>query len=118
MERHGWRLLFYTEFGRQRSKLKDAAERAQRKDPLEFASNANVKLLRAVDRAMSDVIPQDPSRAEYRQGNTLGSSNSRWRGPSLRVAGRSRWARGGVSDRASVTLAVSRCVDFAATSPL
>ena len=46
------------------------------------------------------------------------NSNSRWRGPSLRVAGRSRWARGGVSDRASVTLAVSRCVDFAATSPL
>ena len=27
MERHGWRLLSYTEFSRQRSKLKDAAER-------------------------------------------------------------------------------------------
>ena len=79
MEKHGWRLLFYTEFGRQRSKLKDAAERAQRKDPLEFASNANVKLLRAVDRAMSDVIPQDPSRAEYRQGNTLGRGYRHWR---------------------------------------
>ena len=25
MERHGWRLLFYTEFSRQRGKLKDAA---------------------------------------------------------------------------------------------
>ena len=79
MERHGWRLLFYTEFSRQRSKLKDAAERAQRKDPHEFASNANVKLLRALDRAMSDVIPQDPSRAEYRQGNTLGRSYRHWR---------------------------------------
>ena len=79
MERHGWRLLFYTEFSTQRGKLKDAAERARRKDPHGFASNANVKLLRAVDRAMSEVIPQDPSRAEYRQGNTLGRGYRHWR---------------------------------------
>ena len=67
------------EFSRQRGKLKDAAERARRKDPHGFASNANVKLLRAVDRAMSEVIPQDPSRAEYRQGNTLGRGYRHWR---------------------------------------
>ena len=79
MERHGWRLLFYTEFSRQRGKLKDAAERARRKDPRGFASNSTVKLLRAVDRAMADVIPQDPSRAEYRQGNTLGRGYRHWR---------------------------------------
>ena len=79
MERHGWRLLFYTEFSRQRGKLKDAAERARRKDPQGFASNSTVKLLRAVDRATSEVIPQDPSRAEYRQGNTLGRDYRHWR---------------------------------------
>ena len=79
MERHGWRLLFYTELTRQLAKLQDAAERARRKDPQGFASNANVKLLRAVDRAMSEVIPQDPSRAEYRQGNTLGRGYRHWR---------------------------------------
>ena len=79
MERHGWRLLFYTEFSRQRGKRKDAAERARRKDPQGFASNSTVKLLRAVDRATSEVIPQDPSRAEYRQGNTLGRDYRHWR---------------------------------------
>ena len=79
MERHGWRLLFFTELTRQRDKLKDAAERARRKDPRGFASNSTVKLLRAVDRAMSEVIPQDPSRAEYRQGNTLGKGYRHWR---------------------------------------
>ena len=79
MERYGWRLLFYTEFSRQRSKLQEAAERARRKNPQGFESNANVKLLRAVDRAMSEVIPQDPSRAEYRQGNTLGRGYRHWR---------------------------------------
>ena len=79
MEPHGWKLLFYTELTKQLAKLEGAAERAQRKDPQRFASNANVKLLRAVDRAMSQVIPQDPSRAEYRQGNTLGTGYRHWR---------------------------------------
>ena len=79
MERYGWRLLFYREFSRQRGKLKDAAERARQKDPRGFASSSTVKLLRAVDRAMWEVIPQNPSRAEYRQGNTLGRGYRHWR---------------------------------------
>ena len=79
MERHGWRLLFYTEFSRQHGKLKAAAERARQKDPQGFASNSNVKLLRALDRVTSEVIPRDPSRARYRQGNTLGRHYRHWR---------------------------------------
>ena len=79
MERHGWTLLFHTELIRQLGKLEEASERAQRKDPHGFASNANVKLLRAVNRAMSEVIPQEPSRTEYRQGNTLGTRYRHWR---------------------------------------
>ena len=79
MERHGWRLLFYTELSKQLAKLQNAADRARRKDPQGFTSNANVKLLQAVDRAMSEIIPQDPSRAEYRQGNTLGRGCRHWR---------------------------------------
>ena len=79
MERHGWRLLFYTELSKQLANLENAAERARRKDPEGFRSNANVKLLQAVDRTMSEVIPQDPSRAEYRQGNALGRGNRHWR---------------------------------------
>ena len=38
----------------------------------------NVKLLRAVDRTISEVIPQDPSRAEYRLGNTPGRGYRHW----------------------------------------
>ena len=79
MERHEWTLLFHTELIRQLGKLEEASERAQRKDPHGFASNANVKLLRAVNRAMAEVIPQEPSRAEYRQGNTLGTRYRHWR---------------------------------------
>ena len=88
MDRYGWRLLFCTEFCRQRGELKDAANRARRKDPQGFASDANVRLLRAVDRVVSEVIPQDPSRAEYRQGNTLGRGDRHWR--RARIGGRFR----------------------------
>ncbi len=79
MERHGWRLLFYTALSKQLANLENAAERARRKDPEGFRSNANVKLLQAVDRAMSEIIPQDPSRAEYRQRNALGRGYRHWR---------------------------------------
>ena len=79
MEQHGWKILFHPELVRQLVKLEEARERARRKDPYGFASNANVKLLRAVNRAMTETIPQDPSRAEYRQGNTLGARYRHWR---------------------------------------
>ena len=65
--------------GQAARKLKEARDRARRKDPHGFASNANVKLLRAVNRAMMVAIPQDPSRVEYRQGNTLGIRYRHWR---------------------------------------
>ena len=44
-----------------------------------YAQMSDFELLRAVDRAISEVIPQDPSRAEYRQGNTLGRGYRHWR---------------------------------------
>ena len=72
MQRYGWTLLFCPEFSRQLAKLEHAAERARREDPRGLTSNSIVTLFRAVDRATAQVIPQDPSRAEYRQGNTLG----------------------------------------------
>ena len=79
MERHGWRILFHPELVRQLGKLKEARERARRKAPHGFASNANVKLLRAAYRAMMEAVPQDPPRVEYRQGNTLGTRYRHWR---------------------------------------
>jgi toxin YhaV len=36
------------------------------------------KTLKWLTRAMFDEIPQDPTRAEYRQGKTLGKGNSHW----------------------------------------
>ena len=79
MQHHGWTLLFHDCLIDQLRKLNRAVQRAQRNDPAGFASNANVKLFQGLSRLMLEVIPQDPSRDEYRQGNTLGARYRHWR---------------------------------------
>ncbi|MBB6057115.1 type II toxin-antitoxin system YhaV family toxin, partial [Tolumonas osonensis] len=79
MQRHGWTLLFHDCVIEQLQKLHAAARRAQENDPAGFESNANVKLFRALSQLMLDVVPGDPARDEYRQGNTLGPAHRHWR---------------------------------------
>lgn len=79
MERHGWMLLFHEGLIEQLNKLQIAAQRAEQNHPQEFESNANVKLFKALSRLITDVIPSDPARDEFRQGNTLGPAYRHWR---------------------------------------
>ena len=79
MQRHGWTLLFHDCLNEQLRKLHDAVQCAQRSDPAGFASNANVKLFHTLSRLMLEVIPQNPSRDEYRQGSALGPRYRHWR---------------------------------------
>lgn len=79
MQRHGWTLLFHEGVIEQLRKLQAAAERAERSDPQGFGANANVKLFRVLSQLIMDVVPSDPSRDEFRQGNTLGPAYRHWR---------------------------------------
>lgn len=79
MQRHGWTLLFHDCVIEQMQKLYVAAQRAEQNDPIGFASNANVKLFRALSQLMLEVVPGEPARDEYRQGNTLGAEYRHWR---------------------------------------
>ena len=79
MQRHGWTLLFHEGVIEQLRKLQAAAERAEQNDPQGFESNANVKLFRALSQLILDVVPSDPARDEFRQGNTLGAAYRHWR---------------------------------------
>jgi toxin YhaV len=75
---NGWTLLFHEAIIGQLRKLANASERARRADPKGYRSNANVKLLAALAKLMLEVIPADPGRPEYRQGNTLGAEYRHW----------------------------------------
>ena len=79
MQRHGWTLLFHDCVAEQLQKLSAAADRAKHTDPDGYEGNANAKLFRALSQLILDVVPSDPARDEYRQGNTLGSAYCHWR---------------------------------------
>ena len=79
MQRHGWTLLFHDCVVEQLQKLSAAAYRAKQADPEGFEGNANVKLFRALSQLIVDVVPSDPARDEYRQGDTLGAAYRHWR---------------------------------------
>lgn len=79
MRRHGWTLLFHDNLIAQLMKLQLAVQRAQENDPEGFDSNANVKFFRAVIQLIQDIVPGDPARDEYRQGNTMGPTYRHWR---------------------------------------
>lgn len=57
----------------------DSPARAERNDPQGFQNNANVKLFRALSQLIMEVVPSDPSRDEFRLGNTLGPTYRHWR---------------------------------------
>lgn len=78
IRRHGWTLLFHKCLIEQLRKLEAAAARAQAQDPKGFESNANVKLLDALTTLILEVVPSDPNRGKYRQGNTMGSAFRHW----------------------------------------
>lgn len=79
IQRHGWTLIFHQCLVEQLQKLHAAAERAQRQDPQTSESNANVRLFAALSKLIFEVVPSDPNREQYRQGNTLGTTYRHWR---------------------------------------
>ncbi len=79
MQQHGWTLLFHDNLIAQLTKLDAAVVRAQESDPQGIAANANVRFFRALVHLIQDVVPSDPARDEYRQGNTMGPAYRHWR---------------------------------------
>jgi toxin YhaV len=70
--------LLIPSFLDQLDKLIVAVERDRTKNPETYRSAANTKLLAALFKLLSETIPHDPSRPEYRQGDTLGESRKHW----------------------------------------
>ena len=75
---NGWTLLFHQAIIDQLTKLADAYGRARKSDSRNFRANPNVKLFAAISKLMLEIIPADPGRPEYRQGNTLGPEYRHW----------------------------------------
>ena len=75
---HGWNLFAHPLFLAQVQALAQHVETFQRKDPVGYVHKNATKRLSAITQLAFDTIPQDPTRSEYRQGNTLGGQHKHW----------------------------------------
>ena len=75
---HGWRLFAHPIFLDHLDLLTSHVEALKRKDPVGYVKKNATKRLAAIAKLAFDVIPQDPTRPEYRQGNTLGEEHKHW----------------------------------------
>ncbi len=75
---NGWRLYAHSLFLDQLEALIGEVEGARRRDPEHYVRSNAAKRLAAITKLAFDAIPQDPTRAVYRQGDTLGGQYTHW----------------------------------------
>lgn len=75
---HGWTVFAHPLFLAQLDTLSAQVQTQMKKDPAGYTKKNAYKRLAAIKRLAFDVIPQDPSKADYRQGTTLGGDHKHW----------------------------------------
>ncbi len=77
--RNGWTLLFHPAFHARFDLLIEEVSALKTAEPKAWRDHPKAKLLERIRRLVFDEIPMDPEASEFRQGNTLGETNRRWR---------------------------------------
>jgi toxin YhaV len=75
---NGWLIYLHPLFRKQLEDLTQQVEVLKRRDPPGYAKKNATKRLAAITKLAFEIIPQDPSRPEYRQGGTLGDQYKHW----------------------------------------
>lgn len=73
-----WTIFAHPLFLDQLLALTLQVERLKQKDPIGFTRKNATKRLAAIAKLAFELIPQDPIRPEYREGNTLGEDHKHW----------------------------------------
>jgi toxin YhaV len=75
---NGWTVFAHPLFLAQLEALARQVEAFRQKDPAGYPKRNVSKRLAAITRLAFEIIPQDPTRSEYRQGATLGECYKHW----------------------------------------
>ncbi len=75
---NGWSIFAHPLFLDQIESLESQVEAQRRKDPINYLKKNATKRLAAIFKLAFEVIPQDPTLSEYRQGSTLGAHHKHW----------------------------------------
>jgi toxin YhaV len=75
---NGWTLYAHPLFVEQVKTLEKKVEALKAKDPVGYIKKNDTKRLAAINKLAYEIIPQDPTKPDYRQGKTLGEQNKHW----------------------------------------
>lgn len=75
---HGWTIYAHPLFLDQVESLFQQVQVLRQKDPVGYARKNASKRLAAIFKLAFDVIAQDPTKPEYRQGVSLGERHKHW----------------------------------------
>ncbi len=75
---NGWNIFGHALFLNQLQELLMQVEHLRQKSPKDYKKKNVTKCLAAVAKLAFDVVPQDPTRSNYRQGTTLGDGYKHW----------------------------------------
>ena len=75
---NGWTLFAHPLFLDQVEALVARVEALRARDPVGYTRKNATKRLAAIAMLSFELIPQDPTRPEYRQGSTLGAARKHW----------------------------------------
>lgn len=75
---NGWTLFAHPFFLQEYETLAKKVASLKEKEPATYKKKNSTKRLAAIHKLAFEVIPQDPTLPEYRQGSTLGDENKHW----------------------------------------
>lgn len=75
---NGWSIFLHPLFLDQCEELLTQVEILRQRNPQNYQKKNAAKRLTAIKKLVFEVIPQDPTRSEYRQGITLGEEYKHW----------------------------------------
>ena len=75
---YGWTIFAHPLFLAQIEALEEQVRALKQKNPDVYLKKNATKRLAAIIKLAFDVVPQNPSRPEYRQGGTLGEDHKHW----------------------------------------
>lgn len=75
---NGWKIYTHPRFDDAFEAIAAQVEHDRERDPQNYKRRNPAKRLATIIKLVSEVIPTDPTRPEYRPGDTLGARNKHW----------------------------------------
>lgn len=72
-------VLQHPQFQKQYEALLNAVIDAKSKDPVNYKSSKPVKILAAINKIISEIIPSNPASPDFNQGKALGDGAKHWK---------------------------------------